>query len=175
VARRGRNHPRATAFYGRFPPRAAWASAIRQKSTSMMAGETAKEAGERKAGTASILIVEDEALIASYIQEVLEESGFAIAGVASSGPEAISLVSAAAPDLALVDIKLAGPMDGIEVAQVLRTKFNIRSIFLSGVADPDTMERAQHAAPLGFLEKPFRPSQVFNALERALAKLSTPG
>jgi CheY-like chemotaxis protein len=139
----------------------------------MVAGEKVMDPGERKGATASILIVEDEALIASYIQEVLEESGFAIAGVASSGPEAISLVSAAQPDLALVDIKLAGPMDGIEVAQVLRTRFNIRSIFLSGIADPDTMERAQHVAPLGFLEKPFRPSQVFNALERALSKLTS--
>jgi CheY-like chemotaxis protein len=120
----------------------------------------------------SILIVEDEALIASYIQEVLQESGFAIAGIASSGPEAISLVSASSPpDLALVDIKLAGPMDGIEVAQLLRTRFNIQSIFLSGICDPETMERAQRIKPLGFLEKPFRPSQVFNALQRALAEL----
>jgi len=119
----------------------------------------------------SILIVEDEALIASYIQEVLEESGFTISGIASSGPEAISLVSANPPDLALVDIKLAGPMDGIEVAQLMRSRFNVPSIFLSGICDPETMERASSANPLGFLEKPFRPSQVFNALERALILL----
>ena len=122
-------------------------------------------------GSASILIVEDEALIASYIQEVLEESGFTISGVASSGPEAMSLASASPPDLALVDIKLAGPMDGIEVAQLMRSQFNVRSIFLSGVCDPETMERAKSATPLGFLEKPFRPSQVFNALQRALNEL----
>jgi two-component system, response regulator PdtaR len=119
----------------------------------------------------SILIVEDEALVASYIQEVLQESGFVISGVASSGPEAFSLVSSSPPDLALVDIKLAGPMDGIEVAQLLRGRFDVQSIFLSGICDPDTMERAQRIKPLGFLEKPFRPSQVFNALQRALAEL----
>src|SRR5690348_17858731 len=79
----------------------------------------------------TILIVEDEALVASYIQEVLEESGFIIAGVASSGPEAMSLASASPPDLALVDIKLAGPMDGIEVAQLMRSQLNVHSIFLS--------------------------------------------
>lgn len=122
---------------------------------------------------ASILIVEDEALVASYIQEVLEESGFVIAGVASSGPEAMSLASANPPDLALVDIKLAGPMDGIEVAQLMRNQFNVHSIFLSGVCDPETMERARTATPLGFLEKPFRPSQVFNALQRALNDLAS--
>jgi two-component system, response regulator PdtaR len=118
----------------------------------------------------SILIVEDEALIASYIREVLEESGFAIVGVASSGIEALTLAAGALPDLALVDIKLAGPMDGIEVVQELRRRFDIASIFLSGVADPAVMERARKAPALGFLEKPFRPSQVFNALQRALAR-----
>jgi two-component system, response regulator PdtaR len=119
----------------------------------------------------SILVVEDDALVASYIQEVLEESGFAIAGIASSGPEAMSLADDGPPDLALVDIKLAGPMDGIEVSRLLRSRFNVRSIFLSGVCDPETMARAKAAGPLGFLEKPFRPSQVFNALQRALANL----
>jgi CheY-like chemotaxis protein len=83
----------------------------------------------------------------------------------------MSLASANPPDLALVDIKLAGPMDGIEVAQLMRSRFNVNSIFLSAVADPETMERAKSATPLGFLEKPFRPSQVFNALQRALAEL----
>jgi two-component system, response regulator PdtaR len=121
--------------------------------------------------TPSILIVEDEALVASYIREVLEESGFTVAGIASSGPEAMSLATASPPDLALVDIKLAGPMDGIEVAALMRARFNTYSIFLSGVADPQTMERAQSVEHMGFLEKPFRPSQVFNALQRALDKL----
>jgi two-component system, response regulator PdtaR len=130
------------------------------------------EAGTRHAlGGASILIVEDEALIASYIQEVLEESGFSVAGVASSGPEAMSLIGSSVPDLALVDIRLTGPMDGIEVAELMRSRFNVESIFLSGACDPETMARARSIAPLGFLEKPFRPSQVFNALQRALGRL----
>jgi CheY-like chemotaxis protein len=119
---------------------------------------------------ANLLVVEDEALVASYIRDVLEESGFVVTGVASSGPEAISLATEGSIDLALVDIKLAGPMDGIEVARVLRDRFEIRSIFLSGIYDAATMERAKDADPLGFLQKPFRPSQVFNALEKALAQ-----
>jgi CheY-like chemotaxis protein len=124
-------------------------------------------------GAPSILIVEDEALIASYIQDVLEESGFVIAGIASSGVEALTVAAQTVPDLALVDIKIAGPMDGIEVALLLRARFGIPSIFLSGVADPATMQRARAASPLGFLEKPFRPSQVFNALQRALSRTAS--
>jgi two-component system, response regulator PdtaR len=120
--------------------------------------------------SSSILIVEDEALIASYIQEVMDELGFIVAGMASSGVEALTRAAETSPDLALVDIKLAGPMDGIEVAELLRARFGVRSIFLSGVGDPATMARARETSALGFIEKPFRPSQVFNALQRALSK-----
>jgi CheY-like chemotaxis protein len=136
--------------------------------------DTSGDASTTDRRRASILIVEDEALVASYIQEVLEESGFVVAGIASSGAEAMSLVSTSKPDLALVDIKLAGPMDGIEVAHLLLSRFNVPSIFLSGLCDPETMARAKAVTPLGFLEKPFRPSQVFNALEQALERMHQP-
>ena len=118
----------------------------------------------------SILIVEDEALVASYIEEVLGESGFRVAGIAASGPEALSLAAEAGPALALVDIRLSGPIDGIEVARRLRLKFDMPAIFLSGLVDDETMRRAAAAQPLGFLKKPFLPSQVFNAIERALGQ-----
>jgi two-component system, response regulator PdtaR len=125
---------------------------------------------------ASILIIEDDALVASSIQEVLEELGFAVSGIASSGPEALSLASREVPDLALVDIRLAGPMDGIELAGELLRRFSVRSIFLSGAFNTETMARARGVDPLGFLAKPFRPSQVFNALQLALgARASAKG
>jgi len=116
----------------------------------------------------TILIVEDEALIASYIEEVLGESGFRVVGIAASGPEALSLAAEADPSLALVDIRLTGPIDGIELACLLRQKFGLPSIFLSGLDDAETTKRAEAAQPLGFLAKPFLPSQVFKAIERAL-------
>ena len=116
----------------------------------------------------SILIVEDEALIASYIEEVLGESGFLVAGIAASGTEALSLAAENQPSLALVDIRLTGPIDGIELACLLRQRYDLPAIFLSGLADADTTARAQSAQPLGFLPKPFLPSQVFNAIQRAL-------
>lgn len=117
---------------------------------------------------ATILIVEDDPLVASTIRQVLHESGFAVAGVASTGAEAISLAGARPPQLALIDIRLAGPMDGIEVACALREQLDIPAIFLSGLADAQTVARAKRARPLGFLRKPFRPSQVFNTIERVL-------
>jgi len=130
-------------------------------------------AGAGASKPTSILIVEDEALVASYIEEVLAESGFRVAGVAASGQEALSLAEETRPRLALVDIKLTGPIDGIELACVLRQKFAIPAIFLSGLADDETTRRAQIAEPLGFLRKPFRPSQVFNAIEQALSQVGS--
>jgi len=120
---------------------------------------------------ASILIVEDEALVSSYIREVLESSGFHVAGVAASAAEALSHAAGSRPDLALIDIRLTGPTDGIELACQLRERFQLPAIFLSGLIDKHTIERAKAAEPLGFLKKPFLPSQVFNAIEEALASL----
>ena len=120
----------------------------------------------------SILIVEDEALVASYVGEVLGESGFRVAGIAASAREALSLAAETRPSLALVDIRLTGPIDGVELACQLRQRFDLPAIFLSGVIDDAVMQRAQVAQPLGFLTKPFLPSQVFNALERAAAQLA---
>jgi DNA-binding NarL/FixJ family response regulator len=133
--------------------------------SSMIRGERSGNAPRQ----ASILIIEDEALVASSVQEVLEELGFAVAGIASSGPEALALASDGRPDLALVDIRLAGPMDGVELAGELLRRFNLHSIFLSAAYDAETLTRARQVDPLGFLTKPFRPSQVFNALQLALS------
>ncbi len=115
-----------------------------------------------------ILVVEDDALVAAYIKDVLEETGFVVPGVASTAAEAFAFVGEILPRLALVDIRLSGSVDGIEVARELLQRFKVPSIFLSGIDDPETLERARIAQPLGFLHKPFRPSQVFNALEQAL-------
>jgi CheY-like chemotaxis protein len=125
---------------------------------------SAPERGKR----VQILVVEDDALVATYIRTVLDEAGYGITGVAASGPEALSLASEAPPTLALIDICIAGPIDGVGVACALREQFNVPAIFLTGMVEADALERAKGARPVGFLHKPFRPSQVFNAIEHAL-------
>jgi DNA-binding NarL/FixJ family response regulator len=120
---------------------------------------------------AGILIVEDDPLLASHIRDVLDESGYPVSGIASCGPEALSLAAAAPPQLALVDIRIPGAMDGVELATALRERHGVAVIFLTGAADEATIARARRAAPHGFLAKPFRPSQVFNAIERVRKNL----
>jgi 1,2-diacylglycerol 3-beta-glucosyltransferase len=118
----------------------------------------------------SILIVEDDALVASYIETVIDEAGYRVVGIAASAAEALSLASELRPWLALLDIRLTGPIDGIELACLLRDQ-QIPSLFLTGQDDYETAKRARIARPLGFLAKPVRPSQLFKALEAALDRL----
>jgi CheY-like chemotaxis protein len=119
----------------------------------------------------TILIVEDEALVAASIADMLEEMGFAVTGIAASGLEAIALVADRKPRLALIDIHLAGSVDGIELAGQLREEFGIPAIFLSGAMGPEIAVRAQEVRPLGMMQKPFRPSEIFNAIERAMGAI----
>ena len=120
----------------------------------------------------SILVVENEPSIASYIEEVLNKAGFQVAGIAASAHAAISITTTEHPHLALVDIGLAGDIDGVGLAHLLRDRHSIPTIFISGAADEDTLLRAKAVQPLGFLSKPFLPSHVFNAIQQALGKLT---
>ncbi len=117
----------------------------------------------------TILIVEDEALVAAAVTDMLDELGFDVTGVAASGLEALALVAERKPRLALIDIRLAGSVDGIELAIQLREGYGIPAIFLSGAVGPEIAVRAQAAQPLGMIQKPFRPSEMFNAIERAMS------
>jgi CheY-like chemotaxis protein len=117
---------------------------------------------------ASILLVEDDPLVASAIEEILVDAGLTIAAV-SSAAAALALAEATAFRLALVDIRLAGALDGIELACLLRDKHAIPTIFLSDLHQAETLERSRAATPLGFLQKPLRPAQMFNAIEQAFA------
>jgi len=122
-----------------------------------------------------IIIVEDEPLISSYIAHVLNEFAFTVAGCSSSGREAVALADTHRPRLAVVDIQISGAMDGIEVAKTLRDRFGVRVIFLSGVADRETIRRAREACPAEILRKPFLPSELLDAIEKALASDDPPG
>lgn len=125
-------------------------------------------ASDVKRDSAGILIVEDDPLIAGWIEEILVAAGIAVGGLASSAAEALALATESHFSLALVDIGLPGSLDGIELACLLRNNHAVPTIFLTGRGDAETVERARAARPVGFLKKPFRPGQVFNAIERAL-------
>ena len=117
-----------------------------------------------------ILIVEDDFLVASQLVAGLTNAGFDVIGVAMSTDEAIAMARSEHPALAIVDIRLAGHRDGVEVAIELFREHGIRSIFTTAYADPETRQRAQAAAPLAWLAKPYSPDRLGPLIRAALAR-----
>jgi signal transduction histidine kinase len=118
----------------------------------------------------NILIVEDEIIIARDIHAQLEAMGYAVAGRAVAGQEAVALADALRPDLVLMDIQLAGPMDGIVAAQAIRDQFFIPVVFLSAFAADAIIARAKLTEPYGYILKPFSERELHTVIEMALYK-----
>lgn len=121
--------------------------------------------------TASILIVEDEAIVAKSIEKRLGSLGYTIVGTAATGIEAIRLAGHTRPDLVLLDILLKGSLDGVEVSRVLREWFRIPVIFVTAFADNATIERASETGPYGYLLKPFGEKDLLSAIAVALSRI----
>jgi two-component system, NtrC family, response regulator AtoC len=119
-----------------------------------------------------ILIVEDEWITAEDLRDILTELGYTVTAVVSSGPDALAQAEHNAPDLALMDIRIKGSMDGTETARALRERFNIPVVYLTAHADRGTLERAKVAEPLGYITKPFKESELHASIEMALHKHS---
>ncbi|GAB4576360.1 MAG: hypothetical protein Kow0077_32370 [Anaerolineae bacterium] len=117
-----------------------------------------------------VLIVEDEAIVALDVSRRLTQMGYEVTGMAASGQEALALVAANSPDLVLMDIRLIGPMDGIETANLTRERFDLPVIFLTAHADTNTLERAKASQPYGYIIKPVETAQLSTSIAIALYK-----
>ncbi|MFC1898464.1 response regulator [Candidatus Cloacimonadota bacterium] len=102
----------------------------------------------------SILLAEDEAIIAQYLKMELEQNGYEVCGFVASGEEAITKVRELNPDLILMDINLSGEIDGIDAAHEIRTDFQIPIIFMTGYSEHSLVDRAKEVKPVAYLEKP---------------------
>jgi signal transduction histidine kinase len=117
-----------------------------------------------------ILIVEDEAIVALDIKHILTKLGYTIVGTLSRGEDVAPTVTAQKPHLVLMDIKLAGTMDGIEAAKYLQSHDPIPVVYLTANADFPTLERAKQTQPFGYVIKPFQTKDLQTAIEIALAR-----
>lgn len=118
---------------------------------------------------AKVLIVEDEYLVAMVLEGRLLDAGFDVIGIAATGKQAYQLAASERPEIALMDIRLLGNMDGVEAAIELLAQFGIRSIFTSAHADVETRKRAAAARPLGWVQKPYVADHVIDLLNKALS------
>ncbi|MFA4861569.1 response regulator [Methanoregula sp.] len=119
---------------------------------------------------ASLFIVEDESIVASDLKETLQALGYVVAGMAKSGETALEKIQEARPDLVLMDIHLAGGMDGIDTAGKVHTHYTIPVIFLTAYADKALLERAKLTEPYGYILKPYDERALQSTIEMALYK-----
>lgn len=122
---------------------------------------------------AKIMIVEDEAIVALSIRKKLQQLGYEVPTVVTTGEEAIKQALETPVDLALMDIMLGAGMDGITTASLLRQQFNIPIIYLTANVDEQTIQRAKLTEPYGYLIKPFEGQELVSTIDIALYKHQT--
>jgi CheY-like chemotaxis protein len=114
-----------------------------------------------------LLIVEDEYLVAFHLQEQLRKLGYDAGQLVATGEEAIKSVDKEQPDVILMDMRLAGEMDGLQTAHQIRARFEIPIIFLTGYSNQDVKERVRTLNSVTCLVKPVTPPEI----EAAIASL----
>src|SRR5512140_1293632 len=118
----------------------------------------------------SILVVEDENIVAKDIMTRLKNLGYGVVGSAASGEDALRLALDTRPDLVLMDIMLKGDMDGIEAAHHILDRLDIPVVYLTAYADEKTLQRAKVTEAFGYLLKPFEERELHITIEMALFK-----
>ncbi len=121
----------------------------------------------------TILIVEDDAIIAHHLGTILTRFGYDVVGTVPSGEKALPMVSEQRPDLVLMDINLAGDLNGIETAAQIQAQFGVPVVYLTGYAENMVLEGAQVTEPYGYVIKPPRDRELYATIEMALYRHRT--
>jgi CheY-like chemotaxis protein len=119
---------------------------------------------------ASILIVEDDGILALFLQNMLSRLDYAILPPVATGEAAVTCALEKRPDLVLMDIHLDGEMNGITAASRIVEKAAIPIIFLTSFIQKSVLDQAKNAAPYGYLVKPVTERDLVTTIETALYK-----
>jgi DNA-binding response OmpR family regulator len=136
-------------------------------------GISVKHMESQSATQESILVVEDEPLVAESLEDWLQGLGYSVT-VAPTGQQALASAKELQPDLVLMDIRLGGGLDGISTARLIRESMRAPVVFLTGLTDVATIERAASVGPSGYLIKPFTVEQLAASVHLALHKTPEP-
>ena len=115
-----------------------------------------------------ILIVEDEKITAMMISHQIQNLGYEPLGPIATGEEAVANIAEFCPDAILMDITLKGPMDGIEAANSIQSKYFCPIIYVTAHSDQSTLDRAKLKTPFGYIVKPVSERELHIAIEIAL-------
>jgi len=115
----------------------------------------------------SILIVEDEGIIALHLMETLINAGYRVFEPVSTGEEVLKLLEVSPqPDLIIMDITLDGILDGIETARLIRKQYQIPVIFLTAHSNGSIVTKAKEVSPQGYILKPVLEKDLLQNIER---------
>lgn len=109
-------------------------------------------------------------LVAEDLAAFFTECGFQVCGIAGSGKECFELLNTTKPDIMILDINLKGKQDGIEIAGIVSKHYNLPFIYLSAIAESETVKRALPTNPSAYLSKPFNKNDLKVAVELACQK-----
>ncbi|OLN26081.1 response regulator receiver [Desulfovibrio sp. DV] len=118
----------------------------------------------------SVLIVEDDTLSARVAEKILGRLGYAVLGVIETGEEAVDAARSLGPDVVLMDINLAGPMDGVTAAKDIIDGLGVPVIFLTATVDRDIMDRVAGTGAAGYIQKPVKLLDLKANLEMAITR-----
>ncbi|NJD76768.1 MAG: response regulator [Candidatus Methanoperedens sp.] len=117
-----------------------------------------------------ILVVEDERIVAEDLRVRLQKMGYAVPSTVSSGDEAVRELEKNGTDLVIMDIVIKGGMDGIETADIIRSRFDVPVVYLTAYTDEEMLNRARITEPFGYIVKPFDERELHITIEMALYK-----
>lgn len=119
-----------------------------------------------------VLVVEDSALIAEDIAMKLGKHHFEVLQICDKGEDALEFLKNNTPDLVLLDIRLAGALDGISTGYMIQKNYSVPIIYLSDLSDRDTLNRAKQTRPANYLTKPFNEADLVRAIDFAFSNYS---
>lgn len=120
----------------------------------------------------NILIVEDDKVTAAITEKMLKELNYNLVGVCESGEHSLEVIENENVDLVLMDIGLAGKMDGIKTADQIIKKFNIPVIYATGISDEETTRRVIESSTFGYIVKPVKKTQLYTMVELTIQRFN---
>jgi CheY-like chemotaxis protein len=119
---------------------------------------------------AKILVVEDDAHVATVLEARLESFGHDVCDIARTGPAAVRGAVQHQPDLVLMDILLEGDMNGVEAAELIHRQVDVPIVFITCLSEPSVLDRAVKANAYGYILKPYDNAELRYTIEIALVK-----
>ncbi len=116
----------------------------------------------------TVLVVDDEALIAMGFRIQLEDLGLQVCGTAATAEEAVALAQSHRPAVALMDVRLMGDRDGVDAAKVIHDTVGSKIIFITGSREPATLARINQDHPFAVLFKPISSRLLRGTVEDAI-------